>query len=142
MLCEGLSPGSAACPRQCLSLARPDPARSCALKMAASAGLGTAVPRGGGALCPEGIRGCCASTAQRTPLAARHLVAVSSCFPGHPVLHSRLPVPFREIINGIPVTDENNNELGRSRVSPGRVIWVGAWLCWGSPAAFACRGRQ
>lgn len=49
MLCEGLSPGSAACPRQCLSLARPDPARSCALKMAASAGLGTAVPRGGGA---------------------------------------------------------------------------------------------
>lgn len=55
MLCEGLSPGSATCPRQCLSLARPDPARSCALKMAASAGLGPAVPRGGGAPCPGGI---------------------------------------------------------------------------------------
>lgn len=45
MFCEGLSPGSAVYPGWSLSLARPDPAHSSALKMAASAGLGTAVPR-------------------------------------------------------------------------------------------------
>lgn len=58
MLCEALHPGSAAYPRQCLSLARPDPAHSCALKVAASAGLGTLVPQGAGALCPGGMQGC------------------------------------------------------------------------------------
>lgn len=139
MLCERLSRGSAVYPRQCLSLARPDHAHSCALKMAASAGLGTAVPRGAGAPRPGGIQGCCA---QRTPLAPPHPVAVSSCFPGHPILHSRLPVLFREIINGITVTDENNNELGRSRVSLGMGIRVGTWCFQGLPADFACRGQQ
>lgn len=40
--------------------------------------------------------------------------------------HSRLPAAFRELINGIAVTDENNNELGLSKVSlgsPGRAGW-------------------
>lgn len=63
-------------------------------------------------------------------------------FPGHPILHSRLPVPFREIINGITVTDENNNELGHSRVSLGMGMQAGAGCCRGSPAGFACRGQQ
>lgn len=108
-------------PGGCLSPERPDPARSRALKMAASAGPGTAVPWGGGAPCPGaragGSQGCCASTAQGTPLAPPHPVAVSSRFPRRPGPRSQLPVPSREIINGVMVTDRDNNELGHSRVS-------------------------
>ncbi|KAM9612559.1 sideroflexin-2 isoform 7-T9 [Morphnus guianensis] len=106
-------------PGGCLSPKRPDPVRSRALKMAASAGPGTAAPWAGGAPCPGaragGSQGCCASTAQGTPLASPHPVAVSSRFPHRPGPHSQLPVPSREIINGVMVTDRDNNELGHSR---------------------------
>lgn len=132
-------------PGGCLSPKRPDPVRSRALKMAASAGPGTAAPWGGGAPCPGaragGSQGCCASPAQGTPLAPPHPGAVSSRFPHRPGPHSQLPVPSREIINGVMVTDRDNNELGHSRVSLRMGVRVGARHGWGSPAAFACRGR-
>lgn len=60
------------------------PLRGYALKVAASAGLGT--EQGPGGAEPQGHRARC---------------------------------PLREIINGVTVTDEDNNELGRSRVSAG-----------------------
>lgn len=131
----------------CLSPGQPDPVRSRALKMAASAGLGTAAPRGDGALCPGarawGGRGCCASTAQRTPLATPYPTwPVSSRFPNHPSPHSRLPVSSREIINGVTVTDGDNNELGCSRVSLGMGVQVGAWCGGGSSTTLVCRGRR
>lgn len=106
-------------PGRCLSPGQLDPVCSHALKRAALAGLGTAAPQGSAALCPGaragGGRGCCAT------LAPPHPIAVSSSqLPGH---HSLLPVPSREIINGVTVTDEDNNELGHSRVS----LWMCVW---------------
>lgn len=131
-------------PGRCLSPEQPDPVHSRALKMAASAGLGTAAPQGSGDQCPGtragGSQGCCA---QGTPLAPHRvstLCVLTLLSPYSP--HSQLPVPSREIINGIMVTDGDNNELGCSRVSLGMGVWVGAWRGRGSSAAFACRGRQ
>ncbi|KFZ66774.1 Sideroflexin-2, partial [Podiceps cristatus] len=50
------------------------------------------------------------------PSAPPHSIAVSSLhLPIHPGHCSPLPVPSREIINGITVTDGDNNELGCSR---------------------------
>ncbi|XP_068254108.1 sideroflexin-2 isoform X3 [Nyctibius grandis] len=41
----------------------------------------------------------------------------------------------QEIINGVTVTDGDNNELGHSRVSLGMGVWVRAWCSGDSPTA-------
>lgn len=69
-------------------------------------------------------------------------MAVSSRFPNHPSPYSRLPVSSREIINGVTVTDGDNNELGCSRVSLGMGVQVGAWYGGGSSTTLVCRGRR
>lgn len=127
-------------PGRCLSSEWPDPVCSHALKMAASAGLGTVVPWAGGALCSGTRAG--GNGVAGTPFVPPHPTAVSSHLRIDPSSHSLLPVPSREIINGVMVTDQDNNELGHSRVSLGMRVQVGVWHGRGSPAVFACRGQQ
>lgn len=62
--------------------------------------------------------------------------------PSHSSHHSLLSLPSREIINGVTVTDKDNNELGCSRVSLRMGIQVRARCGGDSSTGLACRGQR